>query len=183
MSKRRVSFPLALIVLLQILQFVNNSNAQRLNARITIASGSTKAEISGQYSGIIRPNPRNLFFVDQYASIPGLAERISQLSLFDLEGKPVKHKRFMAGEYEAEADFSSWKYTVDMNPLTNPTAGAHASWLNGEIGVLRLRDILPNAGLTDSSVRIELPSDCTPLVSITWARDCAGREARTLRAG
>jgi hypothetical protein len=160
MSKKQLSFPLALLILLQILQFVNNSSGQRVESRVVIAAGSDKAEVTGSFSGPVT-NPRNLFFIDQYAGVSGLGARISDLQIFAPNGETVRYKRFMSGEYVAEADYSSYRYKIDLKPLSDPTAGAHTSWLKGDVGILRPGDLLPNVGDADARVSLVLPSGWT----------------------
>ncbi len=162
MSKLLPPILLVFAAIIQILQFVNNSSGQDAGARIKIAlKASGKAEVSGSFANGTRPNPRNLSFLNQYAGITGLGERISDLSLFDPNGKPVANKRFMSGEYVADDDFSLWAYAVSLKPFGNASAAAHTSWMNEDLGILMGRDILPqlSGDSNQGTIRFTLPID------------------------
>ena len=155
MSKKHVSFPLLVFAFSLILQIVNNSAAQDVSVQLTVLENARAVEVSGSFDlSTPRVNPRNLSFVNEYAGTSGLGDRISELKLFDPKGRSVSYKRFMAGEYVADGDFSTWQYRVELKPLVQTVAGAHISWSNGETGLLMLGDLLPDLG--DRPMRAEV---------------------------
>jgi len=141
MSKKTLSVPLFLVALLQILQFVNNSNAQQ---EVVIRLSKAVAEVKGGYFS--KPlNPRNLSFLDNYAGASALSTRLFDMTLEDSQGQSVPFKRFVPGEYVAEADIGSWIYKVDLKPPPTASAAAHISWMNDDIAILMMRDLLPRS--------------------------------------
>src|SRR4030095_2842 len=47
-----------------------------------------------------------------------------------------------------------WQYRVDLKPSAQAAAGAHVSWVNEEMGLLMLDDVLPSIG--DRPIRVEV---------------------------
>src|SRR5215218_929485 len=141
---------------LLILQLINNSNAQDVAATITIDAASATADVRGTYlkSGI---SPKRNFF---FASISGAAansgERIADVKLSRADGSEVGFRKLIPGEYRAEDDFSSWRYTVSLVPDRSPNTAAHVSWLNAENGFLMLDDILPQNSAA-AEIELKLP--------------------------
>lgn len=159
MSKPNHAFSLFLIAFLQILQFFTNAGAQDIEAKIKI-----EPQI-GSIVSISGKNPigmqRNFSFLLSRAGIENLADRISEVSLFDKYGKSVTYKKFIAGEYVADADFVSWSYKIDLTPFKSQRAAAHVSWLTAESGILMLDDLLPKFGKNgekiSAGVDLEMP--------------------------
>ena len=177
MSKTfRTIFPI-LAALVQILQFFTNSAAQDIDVRIKISADSpSNAEISGRFtSPKPRRNPRNLSFLNEYAGVTALAERVSNVEIAHGDGRFITSKRFNAGEYVANTDFTSWKYRVDLTPLKQHAAAAHVSWVKGDVGILMLDDLLPQ-GSGDkiaATVRMDIPAGWTVFTATPTARDGA----------
>ena len=144
-----------------ILKFFTFAAAQDVDIRIKISADSPSiAEIEGKFlSSKPRKNPRNLSFLNEYGAATGLAERISNLELTDRDGHPIANKRFIAGEYVADADFTGWKYRVNLTPPKQQSAAAHVSWIKGDVGLLMLDDLLPQSDgeKVSARVKIELP--------------------------
>jgi len=158
MSKTFRTIFLILAVVVQILQFFTNSQAQDIEAVIKVepAAGSV-VSVSGKNTD----KQKNLSFLLSLAGVDKLGERVSNVNLFDAEGKAVTFKRFMAGEYVADAEFSSWSYKVDLTPQKKQTAAAHVSWVADNKGILMLDDVLPqfapNGKKVQARVRVEVP--------------------------
>ncbi len=161
MSKTFNPILLILAAAVLILQFFTFARAQDIEVRIKISSDSpSMAEIEGKFlSSKPRKNPRNLSFLTEYGGIIGLGDRTSDLRLQNADGKTVANKRFIPGEYVADADFTSWRYAVNLAPLKQAPAAAHISWLNGDIGLLMLDDLLPQGsdGKVSARVKLDLP--------------------------
>ncbi|MFL6375441.1 MAG: hypothetical protein ACJ73D_12295, partial [Pyrinomonadaceae bacterium] len=85
----------------------------------------------------------SLSFLQSYAGIQRLAERISAIQLADADKKPVEYKRLQTGEYLAEHRFAWFRYVVDLKQSANAFSYAHASWLKADGGMLALDDLLP----------------------------------------
>lgn len=96
---------------------------------------------------------KNLSFLDSIVGIKGLAARVTELELFDANGKSVAYKKLIDGEYLADSEFVAWKYRVDLTPLRRRDAAAHASWFAGDSGILMTADVLPLTG-SDKSAQV-----------------------------
>lgn len=146
--------------LLLILQFYNNSPAQSIDAAFTIrASQPQTLQIKGKLDRIT--GVRHLVLLREYAGVQSLAERASDISLVDSNGDRVAFKKFQAGEFEAERDFTSFEYTAALVPQKSAASAGHISWLNGNGGILFLHDLLPQLPARSSrvaaTIRLELP--------------------------
>jgi hypothetical protein len=96
--------------------------------------GNFKAEASSMI---------NWSFLQEYADVSNLAERIENLQLFDNKGEKIETKRLNAGEYLVSQKPVSFKYQVNLTPSTKITDAAHVSWLTADYGILMLADLLP----------------------------------------
>ena len=110
---------------------------------------------------------RNLSFLLLRGGIENLADRISDLNLFDKAGKPVGYKKFIAGEYVAEADFAAWSYKINLAPLKNQSAAAHISWVSANSGIFMLDDLLPQFGTKNRKVSAKIAFELPPLWEIS----------------
>lgn len=158
MSKNLRSILVILAAFLVILQIFTDASGQDVEATIEIDSNrGSVVRISGKSGS----KSRNLSFLRSLAGVDNLGERISDVSLFDNGGKAVTHKKFIAGEYVADAEFTSWTYRIDLAPPKTRTASAHVSWLTSENGILMLSDVLPifgnNGKPTSAKIKILLP--------------------------
>jgi hypothetical protein len=159
MSKTLRSFLLVFAASVQILQLFNNSDAQDIEATVTVdAATPSIVRVEGKFLwGQETRRGRNLSFLREYAGISNLGERVSDVSLKAADGSLVKLRRLMAGEYLADGDFIGWSYTLDLTPLKDPTAAGHLSWLTAEGGILFLDDLLPQTrGRSAAAVLLKL---------------------------
>lgn len=160
MSKYLRSFLFVFAACIQILHLFNNSNGQfpDLVAGIKISNDDrATAEVSGAFSsGRSHRNPQNLSLLNQYGGVSGLSERVSKVVLSGRHGDPIPNKRLAAGEYIVDYGFLGWSYRVDLTPQKERTAAAHVSWVNGDIGLLMLDDLLPQTGVEKVSVRVKI---------------------------
>lgn len=126
------------------LQIFTQAQAQVVEVKISLVEVRGKASISGRFldnSG--EQAPGSLAFKREVAGYPALATRVNDLSLFGRDGNVVEVRKLMDGEYVAGADYSSWKYTVDLAPPKDRAGFAHASWIGDSSGVLMFDDLLP----------------------------------------
>ncbi len=153
MSKNLRSILLIFAAFVAILQFFTDASGQNVEATIKIDSNQGSVV---QINGKMGSKSRNLSFLRSLAGIDNLGERVSEVTLFDDAGNSVTYKKFVAGEYVADADFTSWSYKIDLTPPKNRTAAAHISWLTSENGLLMLGDVLPIFGHTPTSAKVKI---------------------------
>lgn len=154
-------------ILLLILQFFTNSNGQDLDVIIKIVVDKRiTAEISGTFAPEIdRKNPRNLSLLNDYAGTTGLAERFSNVKIFDRTGKPIGQKRLTPAEIVSESDIEAFSYTVDLSPLSGPSAAAHVSWMKNDAGIVMLDDLLPQASGRSGRIKFDVPAGASIITS------------------
>ncbi len=144
-----------------VLYLSGSAQAQNVSASIRIDAGTAySAHVAGRFlMQRTGPGARSLSFLLDHAGITGLGERISDVRLVARDGSAVGHRRLMAGEYLADADFTSWSYTIDLSPLKNRAAAAHISWVGAEDGIVMLYDLLPQSSGDDriANITFEMP--------------------------
>jgi len=143
MSKVFQSFLTATLAVLLILQIFNKASAQDIAVEVKIdAEAPVTATVKGRFlpSGL---HYKNLSFLREYAGIEGLGERISGLELGNASDNKVPFKMLIPGEYLAEDDFDNWQYKSDLTERKRPASAAHVSWVDGNLGILMLDDLLP----------------------------------------
>lgn len=165
MSKKLRSILPIFTAFVAILQFFTDTSGQ--NIEVTIKIDPSQGSVV-QISGKIKLKSKNLSFLRSLAGVDNLGERVSEVGLIDDSGNAVTYKKFVAGEYVAAADFSSWSYKIDLAPQKNRTANAHVSWLTDRSGLLMLDDLLPQFVVKDAKVMVELPT--------TWRTFSQNRE-------
>lgn len=176
--KSKILRPILLILASSalILQIFTNVDAQDIEVAIKIgAKQPYTAEVDGKFL-LKRPegSAKFLTFLTNYAGIAGLGERYSQIGLYDHSGVAIGSKRLIAGEYIAESAFGGWSYRFYLEPLSQPSAAAHLSWIEDDSGLIMLDDLLPQLGPNVSArVSFDLPAGWT--VSSNSAEADAGR--------
>lgn len=111
---------------------------------------------------------KNWTFLQNYADVTGLAEKIGKFQLFDEKGNAIEAKKLMSGEYLASKEPKSWIYEVDLTPSAKLTDSAHSSWLAKDHGLLILADLLPKFNKSTSiTVAFELPAEWQILTNET----------------
>jgi hypothetical protein len=155
MSKTFRPFLLVFAVVIQILHLFNNSNAQSMSATITVYSDKQSiVHVEGKFgSDPSDGGIRNLSFLQEYAGISKLGERVSDVRLSAADGSAVKCRSLMPGEYLADKEFVGWEYNFDATPPIAQMAYAHISWFTNDGGILFLSDLLP---LTKSKSDVSL---------------------------
>ncbi|HRH44304.1 MAG TPA: hypothetical protein PKY82_21905 [Pyrinomonadaceae bacterium] len=101
-----------------------------------------------------------LSFLQNYADVTNLANRIENLQTFDNKGDVIEVKKINSGEYLANKKPIGWKYEVKLAPSDKLTDSAHSSWLTENRGLLMLSDLLPRfEKSTFAQVKFELPME------------------------
>lgn len=149
-----------------LLFFPLNILAETIEATVKITTRAPSTiEVRGRnISADVRQKERNFSFLQNYAGIENLAERISQVALFDERASKIDYRKLSSGEYLAESNFSEWSYQINAAAPKNESAKAHVSFIDGEQGILMLGDLLPinvveNNNRETLKITFELPSD------------------------
>lgn len=131
-----------------------SSSAQSLDVKISVSSvAPPRVRVEGARTN----GARAWSFLNAYAGVIGLGERVDNLSLADAGGQAVGVRKLAPGEYEAEREAARFSYDVKLDPPPRPGDAAHVSWLTGERGLLMLADLLPSP-LGEAKVRLDLPA-------------------------
>lgn len=159
MSKPLKPIFYAAFIFVLILQIFNDSHAQTLEANIKITDSSVFIE--GNFIDVNNlKNVTNFSFLKSYTNIENLGARISDVNLFDKDGKKINYKKLIDGEFLVESDFQAWNYKVNLSVPKNIAATAHISWVSDEQGILMLGDLLPEFGeKTSAKIAFEVPKD------------------------
>jgi predicted metalloprotease with PDZ domain len=143
-------------------------SAQALRARISVISlAPARIRVQAEFQ-----TPTNaLSFLNVYAGVIGLGDRIEQMEAIDSRGARAQLEQLAPGEYKAAETFSRFSYVVNLTEPARPAQMSHVSWLNREHGLLMLADLLPqtipNAGASPTvSIRIDTPSGWTVTTNV-----------------
>jgi predicted metalloprotease with PDZ domain len=165
-----------LALLLLILPFnCAAQDSQSLNVNVQVLSLSPpRLKIEGARAG----PTRNWSFLNSYAGVTGLAERIENLRLADVGGANVPVRKLAPGEYESERAAIRFSYEVKLDAPVNPTDASHVSWLAKDYGFFALGDLLPlmnepGAGLhtAQTMVRFSMPAQWRIAANETQSAD------------
>ena len=127
------------------LQIFTNVRGQVFDAKIEIG-GASQAAVSGIFIRMDElKNARNFSFDRRAPGLDHPATRIMNLALLDPTGQNINFRKLIDGEYLADRDVAMWRFEMDLAPLKDRAAGAHASWISGERGLLMAGDLLPIA--------------------------------------
>jgi len=124
------------------------------DVKITVSS---TAEVKIRIESV--PLGREWSFLNAYAGVLGLAERVEQFRAFGPDGTDLNAKKIATGEFRASGVATAIEYVVKLPP---PGAAnvAHVSWISGESGLLMLADLLPQ-WLPGVEVEFSLPAGWT----------------------
>lgn len=132
MSKPFKPIFFALLVILEILHLLNNSSAQSLEMKVKIEG--SEAKVSGRIVDI----PEGIRFTELI-----FADTIAGQSHYRLRVRDIRVDR---GSYESgKSGIESFEYVMDLRP-PGLASMAHASWIDGERGVLAPADLFPDVG-------------------------------------
>lgn len=129
-----------------------------MEVEIVVDQESRTASVSGRFIEKFRPrNPTNLAFVQAAIGFPLLGSRIRDVAVADAQGSSVGIRKLMDGEFVADSEYRSWKYTVDLTPPKDRAGYAHASWIGDSSGMLVIADLLPAFDQPPSLMQIKPP--------------------------
>ena len=117
-------------------------------------------------------------FLNTYAGILGLAQRIGAPEASNVSGEPVRVQTAAPGEYKFARKVKKLVYEVDLTEPSRLENMSHISWLNSEHGLLMPADLLPRPNNTaghSSVVRISL--EVPPGWAISSNIDRDGKDA------
>lgn len=159
LKPRQTFFLFSLLFLL-----ASSGSAQEIEATIKILSPAPNARVRVEgkvtEAAAAVSGEKNWSFLQAYADVTGLGERIENLKLFDAQGREIQVKKFAPGEFEAEKSAASFQYEVKTEIPQQLTAAAHVSWLADARGLLMLNDLLPqNLQNAAAKVTLELPEN------------------------
>ena len=152
MSKVSNAFFIIYLAFICLVLSAGNSHSQNIEATIDIDAQTASVSVTGRNASRGIDQPRNLSFLKSSIGAPDLAARISNLSLTDASGVPIRYKNLQPGEFSAEAPFSDWSYKTNAALPKNSRATAHVSWLSESGGILMLDDLLPQFSNRDQKV-------------------------------
>ena len=151
-------FPAAFVL---ILQFFTFATGQEANVTVKITAGDVpSAKVKVQFA--VRDSVRTLWFLDEYAGITDLlAKRYSAIDFRDKQGLLIARRKFSGSDSFSTRNVGSVEYIVNLKPLAGTFATAHTSWIDGDVGLIMLDDLLPTgwAAGQRTNIRFELPSD------------------------
>lgn len=153
--KRKITPLFNLLFILSL--FILGIQAQEVSVKIKIIS-ENRVSIEGNFKDET-VSMNNWSFMQDYADISNLAERIEDFQAFDNKGEKLEIKKLNAGEYFANIKPSTFKYQVNLTPSKKITDSAHISWLTQNQGILMLADLLPQMQSENVFVDFDLPQD------------------------
>src|SRR5437763_7187750 len=111
---------------------------QQWNAAVRVLSDVNRVIVEG------RSAPASVWsFLDSYASMVGLANRVERFTLFDERGNEIQVRKIAPGQFDSPKPAAQFRYEVSLKPPAMATDSAMLSWLNSERGLLMLADLLP----------------------------------------
>lgn len=144
-----------------------SSKAQSHDVKISITSlAPPRAHVEGTRSA----GTKVWSFLNAYAGVMNLGERIEHLKLADTGGRNVDVHQLAPGEFEADVEATRFSYDVRLDPPARPSDAAHISWLTPERGFLMLADLLP-LPINDAKVLLDLPSGWSAVSSDNVSAD------------
>jgi predicted metalloprotease with PDZ domain len=108
----------------------------------------------------------SLSFLNSYAGVLGLAERIHDVQAFTANGDRVTVQKQGPGEFKLDADATRFSYEVDLRQTPPPNQMSHVSWLNQSQGLLMMSDLLPSItansnAFSNASIDLQVPAGWT----------------------
>jgi predicted metalloprotease with PDZ domain len=147
----RRKFALIIVSLAGAAWLSSTAMAQRLNVTLTPLPESRRLIVEGSCAPTA-----NWSFVDSYAGMVGLGNRIDHFVGFDEEGREVPARKIAPGQFEVNPPATRFRYEVNLAPPGRAAESAMVSWLTSERGLLILADLLP-VGSRGIRVHITLP--------------------------
>jgi hypothetical protein len=132
-------------------------SAQPMTANIRVASDSSRVIVEG------RSAPTSVWsFLDSYASMVGLANRVERFTLIDEGGNEIQPRKIAPGQFDSPKAVARFRYEVSLKPPLMAPDSAMVSWVNNDRGLLMLADLLPLSFRRDNDgsnaiIRFTLP--------------------------
>jgi predicted metalloprotease with PDZ domain len=158
------AFKTALIACLWLtVAMVSTPAAQTISARIAVVSTAPpRVRIEIQL-----PTPASeLSFINTYAGILGLGERIEAVEGIGTDGNFVPLDKLAPGEFRLSRALSKFRYEVNLAPPSRAAQMSHVSWLNSDNGLLMLADLLPQGLGYAAEISIDVPSGWTVAANV-----------------
>lgn len=132
-------------------------SAQQMSANIRVASDSSRVIVEA------RSAPASVWsFLDSYASIVGLGNRVERFTLIDEDGNEIQPRKIAPGQFNSLKPAARFRYEVSLKPPLMAPDSAMVSWINNERGLLMLADLLPlsfrrDGNSSNTIIRFTLP--------------------------
>ena len=127
-------------------------SAQQVSANIRVASDSSRVIVEG------RSAPASVWsFIDSYASMVGLANRVERFTLIDEAGNEIQPRKIAPGHFDSPKAAARFRYEVSLKPPLMASDSAMVSWINNDRGLLMLADLLPLSFRRDAIITFTLP--------------------------
>src|SRR5712671_4626192 len=130
---------------------------QQWNATVRVLPDVSRVIVEG------RSAPASVWsFLDGYASMVGLANRVERFTLIDEGGNEIQPRKIAPGQFDSPKAVARFRYEVSLKPPLLAPDSAMVSWINNDRGLLMLADILPLSFRRDSNgsntiIRFTLP--------------------------
>jgi predicted metalloprotease with PDZ domain len=172
LSARAVARLALLLLVLPFTCAAQESPSLKVSVEV-LSLSPARVKIEGWRAG----QARNWSFLNTYAGVAGLGERIENLRLSDASGASVPLRRLAPGEYEAASAATQFSYEVKLDAPANPADASHVSWLAKDFGFFALGDLLPRPDeasgprATQTMVRFSLPAQWRLAANETQSAD------------
>jgi hypothetical protein len=136
---------------------VANVAAQQMSANIRVVADSSRVIVEG------RSAPASVWsFLDSYASIVGIGNRVERFTLIDEDGKEIQPRKIAPGQFNSPKPAARFRYEVSLKPPLMAPDSAMVSWINNDRGLLMLSDLLPlsfrrDGNSSNAIIRFTLP--------------------------
>jgi predicted metalloprotease with PDZ domain len=152
-------FSAAVLVFVEILFLAFVSPGQEIEAIIKIHSPDA-AQVEGRITEKnSNQSNRKWTFTNSIAGVENLAARVSDFHLSGDQNREIEFKKLADGEYLASEEANFFNYRVNLKPLPNVAARAHASFFSNEHGLLMLGDLLPQFNTDNQNFRAQIKFD------------------------
>src|SRR6267154_5782681 len=102
-------------------------SAQQMSANIRVASDSNRVIVEG------RSAPASVWsFLDSYASMVGLANRVERFTLIDEDGHETPARKIAPGQFDSPKPAARFRYEVSLKPPLMAPDSAMVSWINDD---------------------------------------------------
>jgi predicted metalloprotease with PDZ domain len=139
-------------------QAVAGEQSMRVNIGLLSAEPG-RVKVEGQLN---QRGQKRWSFINTYAGVTGLGERIENLQLANARGEAIQVRKLAPGIYEAAGEATHFSYEAKLDIPANLNSLSHVSWLAATYGFLMLGDLLPQVSLKDHQnsvgVRLSFPA-------------------------